>query len=114
MDFAPLILFVDDDLLVVNKPSGLLSIPDGYDFDKPYLKGLLEPRYGKLWIVHRLDKETSGLVLLARNAEAHRHLNEQLASYSPYAAMAFMVLFVTIILTGHLFHRTHKETKHKT
>lgn len=81
MDFAPLILFVDNDLLVVNKPSGLLSIPDGYDSDKPYLQGLLEPRHGKLWIVHRLDKETSGLVLLARNAEAHRHLNEQFSTH---------------------------------
>jgi len=55
--------------------SGLLSIPDGYDSSLPHLKIVLEPVYGKLWVVHRLDKETSGIMLLARNAGAHRSLN---------------------------------------
>ena len=41
------------------------------------MRSLLEPRYGRLWIVHRLDKDTSGVLLLARTAEAHRNLNMQ-------------------------------------
>jgi RluA family pseudouridine synthase len=72
----PEIIFEDDDLIVINKPAGLRSIQDGYDPDLPHLRTLLEPDYGDVWIVHRLDKDTSGIILLARNAEAHRHLNK--------------------------------------
>lgn len=71
------IIYVDEVLLVVNKPAGLSSLPDGYDPAAPHLKSLLEPGFGRLWIVHRLDRETSGIVLLARNAAAHQHLNTQ-------------------------------------
>lgn len=71
----PEIIFQDNVLLVINKPSGLLSIPDGYNPDLPYLKDVLEPEFGPLWLVHRLDKETSGVMILARNADAHRDLN---------------------------------------
>jgi len=71
------IIFEDSALLVIDKPTGLLSIPDGYDAAKPHLRGVLEPQYGRLWIVHRLDKDTSGVLVLARNAAAHRELNLQ-------------------------------------
>ncbi len=60
----------------MNKPAGLLSIPDGYHPELPHLAQALAPFMGKLWIVHRLDKETSGVMLLARSAEAHRVLNQ--------------------------------------
>lgn len=72
-----LLLFSDQDLVAINKPSGLLSLPDGYDPTLPHLRSVLEPRFGRLWIVHRLDRETSGVVVLARNAAAHRSLNTQ-------------------------------------
>ncbi|MCB2202778.1 RluA family pseudouridine synthase [bacterium] len=72
----PPILYQDDHLLVINKPAGLLSIADGYDPDLPHLQTVLEPDFGPLWIVHRLDKDTSGTLVLARDAETHRMLNE--------------------------------------
>lgn len=72
-----LILYVDSDLLVVNKPAGLPVLPDGYLPEAPFLKGLLQAEHGPLWVVHRLDKDTSGVVVLARNAPAHRSLNIQ-------------------------------------
>lgn len=72
----PQIIFSDQDLILINKPGGLLSLPDGYDPDLPHIKQLLGPRFGELWIVHRLDKDTSGLMLIARNSQAHRSLNE--------------------------------------
>jgi RluA family pseudouridine synthase len=72
-----LVLHQDEDLLVVNKPTGLLVLPDGYDLDTPHLKSILSPSYGDLWILHRLDRHTSGLVVLARNSDAHRTLNSQ-------------------------------------
>lgn len=72
----PPILYQDDHLLVINKPAGLLSIADGYDPDLPHLRTVLEPSFGQLWIVHRLDKDTSGALILARDADSHRILNE--------------------------------------
>jgi tRNA pseudouridine32 synthase / 23S rRNA pseudouridine746 synthase len=74
------LIFQDSDLLIINKPSGVLSITDGYDVSLLQIKDLIEPDYGKVWIVHRLDKDTSGIMLLARNAETHRVLNESFRS----------------------------------
>jgi tRNA pseudouridine32 synthase / 23S rRNA pseudouridine746 synthase len=71
------LVYQDDFLLAVNKPSGLRTIPDGYNFSLPYLSGLLEEHFGRVWVVHRLDKETSGILLLGRNPDIHRHLNGQ-------------------------------------
>ena len=72
-----LVLWSDEALVVVAKPAGLPALPDGYDPDAPYLKGVLEQAYDPLWIVHRLDRDTSGVIILARTAEAHRALNAQ-------------------------------------
>jgi len=72
-----LILYADSDLLVVNKPAGLPVLPDGYNPEAPFLKGLLQAEHGPLWVVHRLDKDTSGVLVLARNAPTHRSLNIQ-------------------------------------
>jgi len=75
-----LVLWSDAHLLVVNKPAGLPSLPDGYDRQAPHLKSLLEPAFGRLWIVHRLDRDASGVIVLARSASAHQSLNNQFAS----------------------------------
>ena len=66
-------------MLVINKPSGLRSIPDGYVRSLPTVQSELEPEWGKLFIVHRLDKDTSGIMLLGRTADAHRSLDRQFA-----------------------------------
>lgn len=71
------LLWSDDSLLAVNKPSGMLTLPDGYDKTLPHLRSILESSFGRLWIVHRLDRDTSGIIVLARSANAHRHLNTQ-------------------------------------
>ena len=69
------ILFSDEQLLVVNKPAGLPTLPDGYQPEAPCLINLLGAEFGRVWVVHRLDKDTSGVIVLARSAEAHRALN---------------------------------------
>jgi tRNA pseudouridine32 synthase/23S rRNA pseudouridine746 synthase len=69
------IIYADEALIVINKPSGLLTIRDGYNPDLPTVKSLLEQEFGRCWIVHRLDKETSGVLLVARNESVHRSLN---------------------------------------
>ena len=71
------ILFEDEDILVVNKPPGLPVIAEGWQPEAPYLIKLLSKTHGKLWVVHRLDKFTSGVVICAKNANAHRFLNYQ-------------------------------------
>src|SRR5512133_3946911 len=76
-DIGDLILYQDETLLAVNKPAGLRTIPDGYNPTLPYLAALLEPAFGRVWVVHRLDKDTSGAILFARTAESHRALNQQ-------------------------------------
>jgi RluA family pseudouridine synthase len=75
------VVWSDEWLLAVNKPAGLPTLPDGYNRQALHVKSVLEPLYGRLWIVHRLDKETSGILLLARSADAHRQLNIQFESH---------------------------------
>lgn len=77
------VLFTDENLVVVNKPAGLRSVPDGYDPSLPHLRSVLEPILGRLWMVHRLDKETSGLMVLARDVDSHRELNRQFREHEP-------------------------------
>lgn len=67
-------LHLDDALLVVDKPPGRLVIP-GRDQAEPSLRKELEAAYGPLWVVHRLDRGTSGVLVFARSAAAHRALN---------------------------------------
>jgi len=69
------IIHSDEHILVVNKPAGLAVLPEGWDPQAPYLERILEAEAGRVWVVHRLDKSTSGVMIFARTAEAHRALN---------------------------------------
>lgn len=70
------ILLETDDLVAVNKPAGMLSIPDR-EQSEPSLKDHLLHRYGSIYTVHRLDKETSGVIVFAKNETSHRFLSLQ-------------------------------------
>lgn len=76
MHHKPEIIFENDQFIVVNKPSGLLSIPDRFGKD-PSLKSILLEQYGKIFTVHRLDKETSGIIVFAKDEETHKYLSKQ-------------------------------------
>jgi len=71
------IIYKDDHILIINKPAGLSVLPEGWEPDAPYLVKMLEEELPKIWVVHRLDKYTSGVLVFALNAEAHRALNIQ-------------------------------------
>ncbi|MGQ9818636.1 MAG: RluA family pseudouridine synthase [Candidatus Kapaibacteriales bacterium] len=75
------ILYYDDDIIVVGKQSGVLTIPDRFDKTLPNLRALLESQFGRIYVVHRLDKETSGIMLFARNPESHKILNEKFENF---------------------------------
>lgn len=75
------IIYQDEYLLIVEKPAGLSVLPDGWEKDSQYLVKMLEEQFGKIFIVHRLDKITSGVMVFAREAETHRALNIQFESH---------------------------------
>lgn len=76
MNLKPEIIHEDEHLLVIHKPAGLLSIPDRNGSQLSVLN-ILQKQFGTVFTVHRLDRETSGLLCFARNEAAHRHLSMQ-------------------------------------
>ncbi len=70
------VLYEDKDILAIEKPSGILVHPDQRSKEKT-IQDLFIKKYLKLEIVHRLDKETSGVMLLAKNKKAHEFLKKQ-------------------------------------
>jgi 23S rRNA pseudouridine1911/1915/1917 synthase len=71
------VLHHDEDVVVVNKPAGLLSIPDRFDGSLPDVRSMVRSRFGEAFVVHRLDRDTSGIIMFALNAEAHRSMSMQ-------------------------------------
>jgi RluA family pseudouridine synthase len=76
------ILYIDEHILVINKPAGLSVLPEGWEKDAPYLVKMLEEEYKKVWVIHRLDKSTSGVMIFASTADAHRALNIQFEKHT--------------------------------
>jgi RluA family pseudouridine synthase len=70
-------IFEDNDIIILSKSAGLLTLPDRYDKSEICLINILKSRYGDVFTVHRLDRETSGVMVFAKNAESHKNLNEQ-------------------------------------
>jgi len=62
-------------MLAIDKPSGLATVPGGWEAGASNLVEELGQEYGRLWVVHRLDRVTSGVVIFARSAEVHRKLS---------------------------------------
>lgn len=71
------IIFEDNDLLVVDKPSGLLTVPGKAENLWDCLEYRAKQYCDEARIIHRLDMDTSGIVILAKNANAHRHIGLQ-------------------------------------
>jgi tRNA pseudouridine32 synthase / 23S rRNA pseudouridine746 synthase len=68
------IVMADDDLVVVDKPAGMPSVPARTPLDPPDVATVLASTHGPLEAVHRLDRDTSGLLVLARSREARARL----------------------------------------
>lgn len=64
------------DWIALTKPAGLLSIPDR-EGKEISLKVILKEKFGEIFTVHRLDKDTSGLIVFAKNEAAHKYLSLQ-------------------------------------
>jgi len=71
---TPTVIHVDDAIVVVAKPAGIPSVPARSSHDPPAVAVLLAERYGPLEAVHRIDRDTSGILVLARTAAARATL----------------------------------------
>ncbi len=82
------VVFEDDVLIVVNKPAGLLSVPLERKPDAPSVQDLIERRFqshrrGGPLAVHRIDQDTTGLVVFAKTERAQRILKDQFKRREP-------------------------------
>ena len=89
------VVFIDDTLLVLNKPSGLLSVPGRGPDKQDCLSSRVQQQFADALVVHRLDMATSGLVIMALGASAQRQLN---AAFSQRAVRKRY----TAVVWGHL------------
>jgi 23S rRNA pseudouridine955/2504/2580 synthase/23S rRNA pseudouridine1911/1915/1917 synthase len=71
------ILYQDADYLIVNKPAGILTIPDRFDSNIINVTTELKKQFASIFTVHRIDRYTSGVLCFAKNEVAHKHLNAQ-------------------------------------
>lgn len=76
-DHGLVVLHLDDDLLLVDKPSGLLSVPGKATDHADCLETRVKAAYPQALLVHRLDLDTSGIMVFAMNPAAQRHLGLQ-------------------------------------
>ncbi|HEU4575773.1 MAG TPA: RluA family pseudouridine synthase [Chitinophagaceae bacterium] len=79
MNLEPLVLFENNDFIALNKPPGLLAIPDR-EGKEISLKVLLQKKYGHIYTVHRIDRDTSGVIIFAKNEAGHKQLSQQFES----------------------------------
>lgn len=71
------VIYSDEHFVVLNKKSGILIAADRYNQDAPRLDLLASEEFGRLYAVHRIDKDTSGLIVYARTPEAQQNLSVQ-------------------------------------
>ena len=85
------IIYEDDDLIILNKPAGIVMHPGAGNFDKTIVNALMNYDKNSLsnigeelrpGIVHRIDKNTSGLIVVAKNNQTHEHLSNQFNKHS--------------------------------
>lgn len=84
------VIYEDERVMAFDKGPGLSVIPERYP-GATSLKTLAEEKFGRLWTVHRIDKDTSGVILFARDAEAHKALNDQFERHEPLKIYAAFV-----------------------
>lgn len=86
----PEILHLDNDIIVINKPPGLLSVPGRYLKDSAVSR--LQERYGETLVIHRLDQDTSGILVFARDKAALNGVQRQFEAQTTRKVYEAMVL----------------------
>ena len=85
------IVYEDEDLLIINKPSGIIMHPGAGNYDQTIVNALIHYNKDNLstigeklrpGIIHRIDKDTSGLIVVAKNNESHENLSIQFSNHT--------------------------------
>ncbi len=76
MKFKSVVIYEDDNLIVVNKAAGIHTVADRYDHQAPYLLQWLNQNFGRVLPVHRLDSGTSGVICFAKTPEEQKRLSQ--------------------------------------
>ena len=99
-DFKLEIIYEDNDLLVINKPAGIIMHPGAGNYDETIVNALMHYNKDSLstigdelrpGIVHRIDKDTSGLVVVAKNNETHENLSHQFSEHTITRAYQLLI-----------------------
>jgi len=114
-------LFEDDHLLIINKATGVSVLPDRWNPDLPNVRDLLtRARLQEnpdlehpIWIVHRIDSETSGILLLAKTADMHRELNQMFSEAKIEKTYLCVVQGAPPAETGTVTHSLEKTSRSK-
>ena len=107
------IIYQDEHLIVINKLPHLLSVPDRYRADKPNIQEYLHQKYGRIYPVHRLDKETSGVICFAKSHEAFIHLSRAFESRNVSKIYLGLVTGVPALSEGIIDHPLLYDTQIK-
>ena len=100
-DFKLDIVHEDNDLLVINKPAGIIMHPGAGNYDETIVNALMHYNKDSLstigdelrpGIVHRIDKDTSGLIVIAKNNETHENLSHQFSKHSITRVYQLLIL----------------------
>jgi 23S rRNA pseudouridine1911/1915/1917 synthase len=113
------IIYQDEDILIIDKPAGLVVHPGAGNYEKTLINGLLhyDPELAKVpraGLVHRLDKETTGLLVVARHLSAHIQLVKNLQERQikrEYIAIAHGLLRTEGIINAPIARHPHLRTK---
>ena len=109
------ILFDNDDVIVIDKPPGLATVAAGGEAPDACVHRQLEVQVGaRLWAVHRLDRETSGVLAFARHAAEHRRLNILFESRLVRKVYVALTAGIPSPADGRIETRLHDARKGKT
>ena len=116
------ITYEDKDLLVINKPAGMVVHPGAGNYDKTLVNALIYKYKEKLsningslrpGIVHRIDKETSGLLVVAKNNQSHSNLGKQFSEHSIVRKYLALVWGVVRPLNGKISTLISRSKKNR-
>lgn len=115
------IISIDEDIVVVNKPAGVSAVHDPNRSETDDMHTAVTGALGKVWLVHRLDRDTSGVLVFARTEAAHRSLSlqfEEREAAKIYHALCTgapqedeCVVEAPLLVDGDKRHRTVVDTR---
>ena len=104
------IIYQDGEILLCEKPSGVLT-QSGQETDEDSLLTVLSREYGKLWLIHRLDRNVGGILLFARTAAAAARLSADVSSHTAFVKEYVAVVDGKTDAAGSLTHYLAKDAR---